>query len=62
MGTPYPGFGMYNILEGSDLSFYVNGERARVCANGFCSWTTQFHSGHHTNLILTLDVPEQCCE
>lgn len=60
-GIPVPGKGMINVKEGTELSFYVNGERARVCVGSTCRWTTQYHTGHHTLISLYLTVPEPCC-
>lgn len=60
-GIPVPGVGMVNVPEGTDLQFYVNGERARVCVGSSCQWTTQFHTGHHTYITLNITVPEPCC-
>ena len=59
-GLPAPG-GMINVQEGTELMFYVNGERARVCVGSACRWTTQYHTGHHTYVSLYLTVPEGCC-
>jgi hypothetical protein len=50
-GTPTIG-GMLNIPEGSELTFYVNGERAQVCKDGYCSMSLQYHSGHHSVITL----------
>jgi hypothetical protein len=61
-GIPVPGVGMINVQEGTPLSFYVNGERARVCIGSSCQWTTQYHTGHHTFVSLYLTVPEGCCQ
>lgn len=60
-GIPVPGKGMINVKEGTELSFYVNGERARVCIGSICRWTAQYHTGHHTLISLYLTVPEPCC-
>lgn len=54
-GTPVIG-GMVNIPEGSDLSFYVNGEKARVCIGDTCRWSTQYHTGHYTEITLRVGV------
>lgn len=48
-GVPVPG-GMLNVPDGTDITFYVNGEKAQVCENGRCQTYYTFHSGWHTNL------------
>ena len=60
-GIAVPG-GMINAQEGTDLSFYVNNQKARVCVGSYCGWTVQFHSGHYTSVVLTLTTTEPCCD
>ncbi len=56
-GTSIQG-GMLNIPEGEPLTFWVNGEKARVCReSGSCYGFCSYHTGHHT--VITLKV-ESC--
>lgn len=61
-GVPVPGIGMFNVKEGTDLQFYINGERAKVCTGTSCMWTTQYHTGHHTQIILKIAAEQPCCQ
>lgn len=60
-GYPVPGRGMINVKEGTQLYFLVNDHMARICIDGNCYSTIQYHSGHHTILTLSVTIPETAC-